>query len=241
MMMAIPAEDAERVRIDGFVPRALMIERLGIADHDWRSFAATWDDLGPDEYMADGGRYRRRRFGVMALRSGGLEPQPHQPHFQARDYNRLNGGVDRWFEPIIPAVLAHPVIARLVALSREMFGLDGSASGPTPGWRVELHQFRIEARNGSVGLPTPEGVHRDGVDWVAVMLVARVNVERGVTAIFDERLRPLGAFTLTAPMDAVFLDDHRVLHGVTPIAAVDPEAPAWRDVLVMTFTRTPDR
>lgn len=237
--MTVAADGAERVRIDGYVmvPRPLMAEHLALADHEWRGFAETWDHLGPDDYMADGGRYRRRRFGVLSLRGGALEPQPHQPHFQARDYNRLNGGVDRWFEPIAPAVLAHPVVARLVGLSREVFFLDGLA----PEWRVELHQFRIEARSGVDGLPTPEGVHRDGVDWVAVMLVARVNVDRGVTAIFDERRHPLGAFTLTAPMDAVFLDDRRVLHGVTPIAPIDPELPAYRDVLVMTFTRTPDR
>jgi len=237
--MAVPAEGAERMRIGGFimVPRPLMAERLGVADGDWRGFAGTWEHLGPDEHMADGGRYRRRRFGVMSLKGSDLERRPHQPHFQARDYNRLNGGVDRWFEPIMPAVLTHPVVARLVVLSREIFSLDDLA----PEWRVELHQFRIEARSGSDGLPTPEGIHRDGVDWVAVMLVARVNIDRGVTAIFDEDRRPLGAFTLTAPMDAVFLDDHRVLHGVTPIVPIDAELPAYRDVLVMTFTRTLDR
>ncbi|MGC1712635.1 MAG: 2OG-Fe dioxygenase family protein [Methyloceanibacter sp.] len=32
--------------------------------------------------------------------------------------------------------------------------------------------------------------------------------------------RSFGAFKLTEPLDAVFLDDRRVLHGVTPIAPV---------------------
>ena len=27
---------------------------------DWHAFAASWNDLGLDTYMADGGRYRRR-------------------------------------------------------------------------------------------------------------------------------------------------------------------------------------
>jgi hypothetical protein len=49
---------------------------------------------------------------------------------------------------------------------------------------VELHQFRIEAGDGEAGLPTPEGAHRDGVDWVIVMLIDRVNVASGVTDIF---------------------------------------------------------
>ena len=31
---------------------------------DWPDFAESWDDLDVDTYMGDGGRYRRRRFGV---------------------------------------------------------------------------------------------------------------------------------------------------------------------------------
>lgn len=100
-----------------------------------------------------------------------------------------------------------------------------------------MHQFRIEARTGEQGLPTPEGAHRDGVDWVIVMLVDRQNVDSGVTDIYAPDGASLGSFTLTAPGDAVFLDDHRVLHGVTPIRPLDVQAPAVRDVLVITFRR----
>jgi hypothetical protein len=38
------------------------------------------------------------------------------------------------------------------------------------------HQFRIEARPGEQGKPTPEGMHRDGVDYVLVLLVDRRNI-----------------------------------------------------------------
>ena len=110
-----------------------------------------------------------------------------------------------------------------------------SPDGKAANWHVEMHQFRIEAGNGQSGLPTPEGAHRDGVDWVCVLLVNRRNVSRGVTQIFDPEGRSLGEFTLTDPLDAVFLDDRRVLHGVTPVAQLDPALKAFRDVLVLTF------
>ena len=45
----------------------------------------------------------------------------------------------------------------------------------------------------------------------------------------------LGQFTLTAPFDAALVDDKRVAHGVTPVEPIDPSAPAYRDVLVVTF------
>ena len=52
-------------------------------------------------------------------------------------------------------------------------------------WHVEVHQFRIEARRGEAGQPTPEGMHRDGVDYVLVLLVNRRNIASGVTSVHD--------------------------------------------------------
>lgn len=210
--------------------------RLQIDAEDWRTFAASWNDLEPDRYMADGGRYRRRRFAVAALAGSQVIPEPHQPHFQSRDANPLNGGIDRWFAPILPARLVAGPLAMIIDLCREAFAL----TDPAPSsWRVEAHQFRIEARATQPGLPTPEGVHRDGVDWAFVMLVGRENTAGGVTTIFDAAHRPLGSFILAEPMEAVFIDDHRIFHGVTPICALDVGRPAFRDVLVITFTRRP--
>jgi hypothetical protein len=104
-------------------------------------------------------------------------------------------------------------------------------------WRIEAHQFRIEARADLPGEPTPEGVHRDGVDYVLVLLIARHNIASGTTTILAPDQHVLGSFTLTAPFDAALVDDARVFHGVTPVEAVDPDQPAYRDVLVVTFKR----
>jgi hypothetical protein len=102
-------------------------------------------------------------------------------------------------------------------------------------WHVEVHQFRIEARSTEAGRPTPEGLHRDGVDYVLVLLVDRQNIASGVTTIHGAGGVPLGAFTLTVPLDAAIVDDQRVAHGVTPVEPIDPSRPAFRDVLVVTF------
>lgn len=206
---------------------------------DWAAFADSWNDLGLDGFMADGGRYRRRRFAAFSAapgaQAGSVVRKPHQPHYQSRDYNSLNGGVQRWFEPVADAVAHHPVTLAVIQAGLDLFHPNTPA--PPAAWHVELHQFRIEAVAGQAGLPTPEGAHRDGVDWVIVMLIDRINVESGVTQIFAPDGTDLGSFTLTRPGDAVFLDDHRVMHGVTPIRPGDPAAPALRDVLVVTFRR----
>jgi hypothetical protein len=81
-------------------------------------------------------------------------------------------------------------------------------------------------------------MHRDGVDYVLVLLVNRRNIARGVTSVHDLSGKTLGQFTLTEPYDAALVDDTRVMHGVTPVQPVDASSPAYRDVLVVTFRRT---
>ncbi len=168
-----------------------------------------------------------------SIAPGEVVRKPHQPHYQSRDYNALNGGVQRWFEPVTDAVADHAVTRAVIRVGLELF--HPVTENPPTSWHVELHQFRIEALAGQAGLPTPEGAHRDGVDWVIVMLIDRINVLSGVTDIFAPGGKSLGSFTLTAPADMVLLDDLRVLHGVTPIRPEDPDRPALRDVLVVTF------
>ena len=200
---------------------------------DWATFADSWNRLELDTYMADGGRYRRRRHAVYrADRGDWIARGPHEPHFQAVDYNPMNGGIARWFEPIEPGVGDGPSMRTILGFSRVLFG---ALAPGTPHWRIEVHQFRIEARTGEQGRPTPEGLHRDGVDYVLVLLINRQNIARGTTTVHDLAGRPLGDFTLTSPLDAALVDDARVAHGVTPVEPLDPSAPAYRDVLVVTF------
>ncbi|HEX6442273.1 MAG TPA: 2OG-Fe dioxygenase family protein [Stellaceae bacterium] len=211
------------------------LERAGL--RDWQSFAGTWDDLGVDAYMADGGRYRRRRFACFRATGEGIFRKPHQPHYQSRDYNPLNGGIERWFEPVTDPAAEHPALRAILGTCYALFDRLTPPPVRPPSWHVEIHQFRIEARAGAEGRPTPEGMHRDGVDWVLVLLVGRVNIVSGETTIGDLAHRPVGSFTLTEPLDAAFTDDNRVFHGVTPVTPLDPAKPGYRDVLVVTFRR----
>jgi hypothetical protein len=212
-----------------------VLERAGL--RDWAGFAASWDDLGVDAFMADGGRYRRRRFACFRASPQAILRKPHQPHYQSRDYNPLNGGIERWFEPVADRIAEHPALRAVLATCRDLFDRLTPAAQRPASWHVEIHQFRIEARAGAEGRPTPEGMHRDGVDWVLVLLANRVNIASGETGIADLARRPLGSFTLTEPLDAAVTDDNRVYHAVTPVTPLDPTRPGHRDVLVVTFRR----
>ena len=219
-----------------FVPGARM--RTLLEEHkslmDWNRFADSWNELVADTHMADQGRYRKRRHAVYSVSAAGaIEREPPQPHFQSIDYNPLNGGVERMFEPVREDVGKGATMRSILGWCGQFFG------GLSPGsdWHVEVHQFRIEAQGMRAGKPTPEGMHRDGVDYVLVLLLQRRNIDSGTTMIGDDDQGFFSSFTLTEPFDAALLDDHRVFHGVTPVKAHDPLSPGYRDVLVVTFRR----
>ena len=153
---------------------------------------------------------------------------PHRAHWQSLDYNALHGGMQRWFEPIEPAVAEAAAWRQLlVGLARWCSALKGERA-----WYVEAHQFRIDTTDG-IGRPTPEGAHRDGVDFVAVLLVGRTGIKGGETRVFEAAGPDGQRFTLEVPWSLLFLDDERVIHESTPIQPVD--ATGHRDTLVLTF------
>jgi hypothetical protein len=198
----------------------------------WAGFAASWDRLDPDRWMNDAGRYRRRRFAAFSLADGAIERKRHQPHFQSLRHNRLNGGVARWFSPVEAEVSAHPVTRALLRMGEDLAGalVDWSVSA----WHAEMHQFRVLAEGPVPGRPTPEGLHRDGVTAVLMMLVRRHDVAGGSTTLTEDR-RFVAEITLSRPMQGIFLDDRRLRHCVSPIQPAIPGRAGWRDALVLTF------
>ena len=192
----------------------------------------SWSRLPPDLYLKDGGRYRFRRHAsaIVTPGSGAIERVPHRPHWQPRTYNALHGGIRRWFEPIEDAVWQHPALQSLITTLARSFA--EAEPQPVDCWFVEAHQFRIDATSG-IGKPTPEGAHRDGVDFVAVVLMSRTGVAGGESAVRALDGSLLAQTTLAEPFTALLMNDRRVMHETTPIVGTGPVA--HRDTLVLTY------
>ena len=224
----------DRLRSAGFaVIDAADLSRLcdvAVAHLDgWRHF---WDALPPDAHLRDGGRYRRRRHGSFVVDGAQVRAVPQRAHWQPLEYNALHGGFERWFEPLPQALVADPAWRALLGgLARAAEMLHGPAR-----WFCEAHAFRIDT-TGGIGRPTPEGAHRDGVDLVAVLLVARQGVKGGETRVFEADGPAGQRFTLAEPWSALLLDDARMIHETTPVQPLVPGLPGWRDTLVLTYRR----
>ena len=198
---------------------------------------ADWATLPPDEFLKDGGRYRRRRHACFVVQEGNVRSVPHRAHWQPLEYNALHGGMERWFAPMETATVALPVWSQLLrglaAVCDAVFAQLPAVRQPQP-WFVEAHQFRIDTTDG-IGRPTPEGAHRDGVDLVAVFLVGREGVKGGETRVFEATGPGGQRFTLTQPWSLLLLDDARMIHETTPIQPTGPGG--VRDTLVVTCRR----
>ena len=197
----------------------------------------SWERLPRDPYLRDGGHYRARRHSSFIYTPGAREiaPVAQRPHWQPTTYNALHGGMLRWFEPIEPVVVTAPAFRGLLASLGELF----AQRQPVSRWYLEAHQFRIDTAGG-IGRPTPEGAHRDGVDFVAVVLIARRGVRGGETRVFEAEGSRGVRFTMLQPWSMLLMDDARVIHETTPLQSESTGSDSMRaigvrDTLVLTY------
>jgi len=226
-------QTVERLSRDGyaFLPpgtAAAALELGGVERLD--PLAAAWSRLPRDDYLRDGGRYRSRRHScfVQDFPAATLSAVARRPHWQSTSYNALHGGIERWFEPVEAEVVNADAWVRLVASIGVLFATLRSVER----WFIEAHQFRIDTEGG-IGRPTPEGAHRDGVDFVVVILVRRHGIRGGETRVFDTQGSSGVRFTMIEPWSMLLMDDARVVHETTPIQPGG--VPGFRDTLVLTY------
>jgi len=198
---------------------------VNLSVSELESFSPSWNNLKQDNFLKDLGKYRLRRHSSYIVEGDGVILQEHRPHWQSIDYNALHGGLQRMFEPI------EPLLNNSENWSKLILGVSKAVPNKNK-WFTEAHQFRINTIDG-IGRPTPEGAHRDGVDYVAVILIKRNNIIGGETRIFqidgNEGLR----FTLSDPWTMLLIDDKKIIHETTPIQ--DRTGVGYRDTLVLTY------
>src|SRR3982750_2450740 len=93
----------------------------------------SWNELPPDAYLRDGGRYRRRRHSCFVVEGTLVERVPHRAHWQPVEYNALHGGLERGFEPMRPDLVAQRAWQRLLL----GLGAQCSAANGEQRWYVE--------------------------------------------------------------------------------------------------------
>jgi hypothetical protein len=102
-----------------------------------------------------------------------------------------------------------------------------------PEAEIGVHQIRISCSPQNYGNPAPEGIHRDGTDFIGIFSVDRENIQGGETHLYtDKKEKPVFSKILN-PGELLLVNDHEFLHFTTPIKPTSAQE-GTRDVFVLT-------
>jgi hypothetical protein len=219
-------------------------EQIPLADEmrtAWEVLREDYQTLPPDAFLPDHGKYRFRRFDRFYFypATGELVLLPHVDYFQSNDINTVTGGIVRQFAPLTRKTANNPFLHELIRFDFAQFPLRDPEQKYQP-WQVDVHEIHVVAQPGDIGHPTPEGVHRDGAEFVTVHLAALENASGGIVTVYDDDKQPITSFQLQNILDSYLFDDARLWPGVTPIASYDGIHPAQRGILTFDYHYKPD-
>ncbi len=192
-----------------------------------------YDQFMNEEHMKEGKTFRVRRYGRYALapmtEGGSLSLLPHAPYVPGPyDHNQYQGGKPRLFPPLEEVIAHNPLLAELIHSFASRL--------PEPLSRMPLEIKVQQIRITAPGLPTPDGKHKDGETYVAVIIMSRENVTGGEVQIYNKSgEQMIQSFTPLAT-DAYIIDDQEVMHYVVPLGEpVDSTKPGNRDIFILNF------
>lgn len=200
-------------------------------------FRQDWEHLEPDPYMADGGKYRFRRYGLYQLSAttGRLSHIPDASFYQSTEINPLNGGENRSFAPLAGDTVNNPFLHELIRFD---FAQLTSKKHIENDWLIGVHQIRITATTGVQGNPTPEGIHRDDETYTAQHLIARHNIGDGINYFYgsgpEPMTRPQAVWKQQCYFDSYYFD-RSLWHSVSPIISGNRDGDGHRDVILIDF------
>ncbi|WP_460077191.1 2OG-Fe dioxygenase family protein [Roseibium sp. ROS1] len=219
------------------------IARYNMADwgvsqgEDYEELLAYCSALEPDRYLKHHPCFRFRANCDFVLWNDGnrsiFEPLPNAPFYQSKGINSYLGGIARVYPQYPPNIIDNAIIRASV---RNVFSfLPISDEDKVRPWHVGTEVVRIEALPNSEGLPTPEGIHRDGDRYLSIMLLARTGVTGGRSAIYNGDKLEISRFTLLDAFEGTVFDDSKTYHDVTPVRREDGTDKAFRTIFGMSF------
>lgn len=188
------------------------------------SFRRFFAVLPVDPYIK--GNYRSRRLSRFNISGCDLIKLPHGYFSQSKDYNPLLGNIRREYEELDDELIKLEEFKKLIFEFSEYSKLD-------PGVEIGVHQIRITCSPDNYGNPAPEGIHRDGCNFIGIFSVSRENVQGGETHLYTaKKQKPIFKKVLN-PGELLLVNDREFLHFTTPVKPIFP-AQGTRDVFVLT-------
>lgn len=151
---------------------------------------------------------------------------PHGCLFQSKNYNPLLGDLKREFEELEDELIALDEFKKLLFEFSQYCKLKGEVS-------IGVHQIRILCSPKSFSNPAPEGIHRDGCDFLGIFAVNRQNIQGGETHLYLEKKQKPIFHKVLNPGEFLLVNDRDYFHFATPIKPLS-EGEGIFDVFVLT-------
>jgi hypothetical protein len=146
--------------------------------------------------------------------------------FQSKEYNPLVGDIKREFAEIDDALIELDIFKTVVFAFIDACKLHPEAE-------IGVHQIRTTCSSSNSGNPAPEGIHRDGTDFIGIVSVNRENIQGGETHLYIEKKEKPVFKKILHPGELLLVNDREFFHFTTPIKPIS-DAQGVRDVFVLT-------
>ncbi len=85
-----------------------------------------------------------------------------------------------------------------------------------PEAQIGVHQVRITCTLKNLGNPAPEGIHKDGVNFLGFFVVSRNNIKGGTTHLYTAKEEKPVFSKVLNPGDLLLVNDRQFYHFTTP-------------------------
>ncbi|MBH8576916.1 2OG-Fe dioxygenase family protein [Nostocaceae cyanobacterium CENA369] len=187
-------------------------------------FKPFFNNLPVDPYIK--GDYRLRRLSRFVVSGDCVIKLPHGYLFQPKEYNPLVGDIKREFSELDDALVELDIFKNLVLAFSDSCKLHPEAE-------IGVHQIRTTCSPDNMGNPAPEGIHKDGTDFIGIFSVDRENIQGGETHLYTAKKEKPVFSKILSPGELLLVNDHDFLHFTTPIKP-QIKAQGTRDVFVLT-------
>jgi len=190
----------------------------------------SFDKLPADPYeKSKGHHFRFRKYSKILINNINKETifLKNSFFYQNKKINRFSGGKKRIFKEIDRRNLK-----QFIDLFKAQFGKIFVATNQL---EIGFHQLRIKCSKDFVGYPVPEGWHKDGFDFVAIINFQSLNIGGGITRIKSNLNKEDSYSSFLKKGDYILVNDNKFFHYTDPINIVGKAKYGYRDTLVITI------
>ena len=147
--------------------------------------------------------------------------------YQDKKINQFSGGKKRIFKEIDKNNLKQFIDLFQVQFGKIFIDINKLEIG--------FHQLRIKCSKDFVGYPVPEGWHKDGFNYVAIINYQSLNISGGRSRIKSSLNKEDSYSSFLKKGDYMLINDNKFFHYTDPINIIGSTKYGYRDTLVVTI------